>query len=236
MVLSCPSGDLGILSPMRLLVVEDEPNTATALKDGLTAEGFDVDVALDGLTGLWMAREHEYGAIVLDVMLPGRNGYLICADLRAEGDTTPILMLTAKDGEYDQAEGLDTGADDYLPKPFSFVVLNARLRALLRRGHSPIQDVLVVGELTVDRRARSCNKDGRTIALTRREFTLLETMAREPGRVFSKDQLLDQVWGPDFDGSTNVVEVYIGYLRRKVDGHGSPLIATVRGHGYRLNP
>lgn len=222
---------------MRLLVIEDERNVATALQSGLMAEGFNVDVAADGDTGFWMATEHAYGLVILDVMLPGRNGFQVCRDLRAAGDSTPILMLTAKGGEYDQAEGLDTGADDYLMKPFSFVVLLAHIRALLRRtgdgrGGS---DLLVAGDLVLDRATRRCRRHGTETELTRREFDLLETLASHPGQVFTKDHLLAEVWGPTFDGGTNVVEVYIGYLRRKVDAD-RPRIETVHGHGYRLAP
>lgn len=222
---------------MRLLVIEDERNVAAALESGLTAEGFNVDVAADGDTGYWMANERDYGLIVLDVMLPGRNGFQVCRDLRAEGNQTPILMLTAKDGEYDQAEGLDTGADDYLMKPFSFVVLLAHIRALLRRTGDGRDgtDLLVAGDLVLDRATRRCRRDGTETELTKREFDLLETLASHPGQVFSKDHLLSQVWGPTFDGGTNVVEVYIGYLRRKVDGD-PPRIETIHGHGYRLAP
>lgn len=226
-----------MLEIMRILVVEDEPNVASALKAGLSAEGFDVDIANDGDTGLWMAREHEYGVVVLDIMLPGRNGYQICATLREEGDHTPILMLTAKDGDYDEAEGLDTGADDYLTKPFSFIVLAARIRALLRRGQSTPRDVQVVGDLVIDRDRRRVCRGDHEAELTHREFALLETLASDPGRVWSKSHLLDQVWGPEFDGGINVVEVYVGYLRRKVQPEGlSPRIVTVHGHGYRLIP
>ena len=221
---------------MRILVVEDDPDVAVALEAGLAAEGFDVDIANDGNTGLWMAREHDYVAIVLDIMLPGRNGYQICADLRREGDLTPILMLTAKDGVYDQAEGLDTGADDHLTKPFSFVILTARIRALVRRGQQKPRDVQVLGDLEIDRDTRRIRRGDHEAELTHREFALLEMLAFDPGRVLSKDYLLDQVWGPDFDGGTNVVEVYIGYLRRKIQPEGlSDRIETVRGHGYRLN-
>ena len=217
--------------------MEDEPNVASALEAGLSAEGFDVDVANDGDTGLWLAREHDYGVVVLDIMLPGRNGFQICATLREEGDTTPILMLTAKDGDYDQAEGLDTGADDYLTKPFSFVVLTARIRALLRRGHSTQRDVQIVGDLEIDRDTRRVRRGDHEAELTHREFALLETLATNPGQVLSKDHLLDQVWGPAFDGGTNVVEVYIGYLRKKVQPPPlTPRIETVHGHGYRLVP
>jgi len=219
---------------MRILVVEDEVNAAAALEAGLSAEGFDVDVAHDGATGLWLAREHDYALIVLDLMLPKRNGYLVCRELREEGDNTPILMLTAKDGEYDQAEGLDTGADDYLTKPFSFVVLTAHIRALLRRAdNTRTRDVLAVGDLELDRDTRRCRRGDHETELTHREFALLEALAVNPGHVCSKDYLRDQVWGPDFDGGNNVVEVYVGYLRRKI-GDGRARIDTVHGHGYRL--
>lgn len=223
---------------MRILVVEDEPTVALALQRGLAAEGFGVDVADNGDDGLWMATEHDYAAIVLDIMLPGRNGYQVCADLRAAGDYTPVLMLTAKAGEYDEAEGLDTGADDYLTKPFSFVVLVARIRALLRRGPSTHADAIqVVGDVEINQDRRCCRRGGQDIDLTPREFALLETLAGDPGHVCSKPYLLEQVWGPDFDGGTNVVEVYIGYLRRKIDaGSETKLIETVHGHGYRLAP
>lgn len=220
---------------MRVLVVEDDEVVAAALQRGLGAEGFDVDLATDGDSGVWMATEHEYAAIVLDVMLPARNGFRVCADLRAQGNETPILMLTAKSGEYDEAEGLDAGADDYLTKPFSFVVLAARLRALLRRS-GPRRAVLqMVGDLEIDFDRKIARRRGRDIELTHREFTLLEVLARQPGTVCSKSFLVDQVWGPDFDGGHNIVEVYVGYLRRKIDGPDEDkLIHTVRGHGYRL--
>lgn len=224
---------------MRILVVEDEPNVASALAAGLTAEGFAVDVAVDGDTAFWMATEHEYALMILDVMLPGRNGYQVCRDLRTAGEGLPILMLTAKDGEYDQAEGLDTGADDYLTKPFSFVVLLAHVRALLRRvgDGAAGEDLLVVGDLRINRSTRRCRRGEVETELTPREFALLEALATNPGYVYSKDHLLTQVWGPEFDGGTNVVEVYIGYLRRKIDqGAEQPRIETVHGHGYRLAP
>lgn len=223
---------------MRILVVEDEVNVASALKAGLTAEGFDVDVAHDGDMGLWMAREHDYSLIVLDLLLPKRNGFVVCSTLREDGDNTPILMLTAKDGDYDQAEGLDTGADDYMTKPFSFVVLTAHIRALLRRGSVPrTNNIILVGDLEIDQDTRRCRCGNLEEELTRREFALLEMLAINPGFVCAKDYLLDQVWGPEFDGGTNVVEVYIGYLRRKIASlSGSARIETVHGHGYRLVP
>jgi len=222
---------------MRILVVEDDPAVSAALRRGLEAEGFDVDVAEDGDTGFWMATEHTYSTIVLDVMLPARNGYRVCADLRSAGVETPVLMLTAKSGEYDEAEGLDVGADDYLTKPFSFVVLTARVRALLRRSGPRQAVVQVVGDLEVDFDHRVCRRSGKNIDLTRRELALLEVLARQPSIVCSKDFLLEQVWGPDFGGGSNVVEVYIGYLRKKIDaGHDHKLIQTAHGHGYVLKP
>lgn len=222
---------------MRILVVEDEPAVSAALERGLAAEGFDVDIVDNGDDGLWMGIEHEYAVIVLDLMLPGRNGYQVCEELRRQGVTTPVLMLTAKSGEFDEAEGLDAGADDYLTKPFSFVVLAARIRALLRRRAEPKANVKVVGDLTIDFDRRRCQRGDTAVDLTHRELSLLEVLARDPGVVCSKPFLLEQVWGPDFDGGTNVVEVYIGYLRRKVDASfDTKRIETVHGHGYRLVP
>ena len=220
---------------VRVLLVEDEVTMADAIARGLTAEGFDVDVAHDGLEGLWRAREGHYSALVLDILLPGMNGYRVCDTLRREGVCTPILMLTAKDGEYDEAEALDTGADDFLSKPFSFVVLVARLRALARRGHALRPAVLTVGSLVVDPATRTCTKRGQVVALTAREFSLLEALVQREGDVVSKRQLLDEVWGIDFDGDPNIVEVYVGYLRRKLDTpFGTRAIKTVRGAGYRV--
>lgn len=222
---------------VRILVVEDDLVVADALRRGLAADGFDVDLAHEGDTGFWMAVEHDYAAIVLDVMLPNRNGFRVCTDLRAAGVTTPILMLTAKSGEYDEAEGLDAGADDYLTKPFSFVVLAARVRAMLRRSGPTVSEVLTVGDLAIDEDQRCCHRGGAQIPLTNRELSLLRVLARAPGRVCSKQFILDQVWGPDFEGGRNVVEVYIGYLRKKIDlGHDRKLIETVHGHGYRIVP
>ncbi len=221
---------------MRVLVVEDNASLADALRRGLTGEGFVVDVSHDGIDGLWRAREFGYDAIVLDVMLPGLNGYEVCRSLRSDGVETPILMLTAKDGDFDQVEGLELGADDYLTKPFSFPVLVARLRAQLRRGTTPRQpDVLHVEDLRLDVPRHRCTRGGSTIELTPREWTLLTTLMREPGRVFSRAELLDRVWGIDFDGDSNVVDVYVGYLRKKIDGDSdTKLIETVRGVGYRM--
>jgi two-component system OmpR family response regulator len=225
----------GRLSSVRVLVVDDEVHLAQSVSRGLRAEGFDVDVVYHGTDGLWRAREGGYGAIVLDILLPGMNGYQICRTLRAEGNWTPILMLTAKDGEYDEAEALDTGADDYLSKPFSFVVLVARLRALARRGSAPRPAVLAAGDLVLDPLTRECRRGDAGVALTAREMALLEALLRRPGEVVGKRELLREVWGDEFDGDTNVVEVYVGYLRRKIDQpFGRHSVQTVRGVGYRV--
>ena len=222
---------------VRVLVVDDEKAIVEALERGLAAEGFDVDVAYDGDEGLWRATAITYDAIVLDIMLPKMNGYKVCAELRAAEVWTPVLMLTAKSGEYDEAEGLDTGADDYLTKPFSFVVLVARLRALMRRGAAPRPAVLSLGGLELDPVARSCRRGGAPVPLTPREFALLHVLAASPGMVFSKHELVDQVWGWEFQGDPNIVEVYIGYLRKKIDApFGVRSIETVRGFGYRMVP
>lgn len=220
---------------MRILAVEDHRRLAAALKRGLEAEGFAVDVALDGQNGLWMARERPYDAIILDILLPKVNGYQVCATLRDEGNWTPILMLSAKTGEWDEAEALDTGADDYLAKPFSYVVLVARLRALLRRGARERPSILTAGDLVLDPGAHSCRRDETELSLSPREFSLLEFLMRRAGQVTSKSDILDHVWDIDFDGDDNIVEVYIRYLRRKVDvPFGRQSIETVRGAGYRL--
>ena len=218
---------------VRVLVVEDEVRQAAALKRGLEAEGYAVDVASNGPDGLWLATEEPYDVIVLDVMLPGLNGFKVCAELRAREIWTPVLMLTAKDGELDEAEALDTGADDFLSKPFSYVVLVARLRALLRRGAPERPSVLTVGELTLDPARRRVASGGDEIVLTAREYALLEYLMRRPGQVVSKTELLDHVWDAAADVNPNAVEVYVGYLRRKL---GRRLVETVRGVGYRLVP
>jgi two-component system, OmpR family, response regulator len=223
------------MAGVRILVVEDETHLAAAIADGLRAEGFDVDVAHNGPDGLWRAQEGSYDAIVLDILLPGMHGYKVCRTLRDEGIWTPILILTAKDGEWDEAESLDTGADDFLSKPFSFVVLLARLRALIRRGAPPRPTVLAVGDLELDPGARRVRRAGTDIRLTAREFALLEFLMRKGGDVAPKSEILDHVWGMDFAGDPNVVEVYVGYLRRKIDQpFGVDTIETVRGAGYRL--
>jgi DNA-binding response OmpR family regulator len=220
---------------MRVLVVEDEKGLAGALKRGLEAEGFAVDVSMDGVDGLWRAKEEPYDAIVLDLMLPGINGYRLCAELRDAGLWTPVLMLTAKDGELDEAEALDTGADDYLSKPFSFVVLVARLRALLRRGAPQRPAVLVAGDLVLDPAAHICQRASVSIALTPREFSVLEYLMRRAGQAVSKSEVLAHVWDFAFEGDVNIVEVYIAYLRKKIDApFGRDALQTVRGVGYRL--
>ncbi|MFB4317392.1 response regulator transcription factor [Actinomadura sp. 21ATH] len=222
---------------MRLLIVEDERRLATSLAGGLAAEGFAVEVAHDGLTGLRRALDHPFDLVVLDIMLPGMNGYRVCAELRAAGVETPILMLTAKDGEYDEAEGLDTGADDYLTKPFSYVVLLARVRALLRRreraGGAP---AITVGDLTVDPASRRALRGDVEVELTAKEFAVLEHLAVNAGQVVSKTQIMEHVWDFAYDGDPNIVEVYVSALRRKLDApFGRRSIQTVRGAGYRLD-
>lgn len=220
---------------MRVLVVEDEKRLAAALKRGLEGEGFAVDVALDGQDGRWLATEHQYDAIVMDIMLPRINGYRLCAELREEGNWTPILMLTAKDGEHDEAEALDTGADDFLSKPFSYVVLLARLRALVRRGVVQRPAVLRCGDLSVDPASHRCLRGSIQLDLTAREFSVLEYLIRRAGQVVSKAEILEHVWDFGFDGDSNVVEVHVSALRRKVDQPFSARsIQTVRGVGYKL--
>jgi two-component system OmpR family response regulator len=216
---------------VRLLVVEDESRLAAALQRGLAAEGFAVDVASNGPSGLDAARHGGYDAMILDVMLPGLSGYELVRRLRAEEHWLPVLMLSAKDGEYDQADGLDCGADDYLTKPFSYVVLLARLRALLRRGAPERPTVLAVGDLRLDPARRRVTRADAEVALTTREFALLDYLMRRPGQVVSKTELLDHVWDASLETAPNAVEVYVGYLRRKL---GRERLETVRGAGYRL--
>jgi len=220
---------------MRVLVVEDEPMLAGSLRKGLEREGFAVDVAPDGGEGLWFARENEYDVILLDIMLPVLNGYKVCEQLRAEGNWTPILMLTAKDGSWDQVEALDTGADDYVTKPFSFEVLLARVRSLLRRRVSERPVTLRVGDLELDPARKSVTRAGEAVRLTARELSLLEFLMRRAGDVLTKQQILGNVWNFDFEGDPNIVESYIARLRRKLDKpFGRSDIETLRGSGYRL--
>jgi DNA-binding response OmpR family regulator len=218
---------------VRLLVVEDEARMAAALARGLEAEGFVVDIAGDGPSGLEAARFGGYDAVLLDVMLPGESGYTVVKTLRAEQNWVPVLMLTAKDGEYDEADGLDYGADDYLTKPFSFVVLLARLRALLRREAGPRPTTLTVGPISLDPAAHRVTLDGAEVSVSRREFLVLEHLLRAHPAVVSKESILDAVWGTPDETDANIVEVYIGYLRRKL---GRARIETVRGVGYRMAP
>jgi DNA-binding response OmpR family regulator len=208
---------------------------ANALKRGLTAEGFTVELAHDGEHGLYLARENEYDAIVLDIMLPKLSGYRVCRALRTEENWVPILMLSAKDGEYDMADGLDLGADDYLTKPFSYVVLVARLRSIIRRGGATRPATLTAGDLEHDPAARTVRRGEEPVDLTPREFGVLEYLLSRVGDVVSKRDILDHVWDAYYDGDPNVVEVYVGYLRRKIDQpFGRKSIETVRGAGYRL--
>ena len=220
---------------MKLLLIEDDVKIAGAVTRGLEAEGFTVETAADGIEGLWLATEGQFDLIVLDILLPGRNGYQVCAALRAAGDWTPILMLTAKDGDLDEAEGLDTGADDYLTKPFSFPVLVARVRALLRRSAEGRPASVEADGLRLDSRARRVWRAQTEIRLTAREFDVVEFLIRRAGQVVAKDAILAGVWSHDFDGDPNIVEVYIRRLRRKLD---EPFdvrsIETIRGAGYRL--
>jgi two-component system OmpR family response regulator len=220
-----------------VLVVEDEPDLRAALARGLEEEGFVVQTAADGVDGLWMAQELEPAVVVLDIMLPGLSGYEVCRRLRQAGSRVPILMLTAKDGEYDEADALDLGADDFLAKPFSYVVLVAHLRALMRRAPSDRAPELQVGDLRLDPASRRCFRGRREVRLTAREFALAELLARRQGQVVTRSEIVDQVWNADVGVDSNVVEVYVGYLRRKLDApFGLRTLQTVRGAGYRLVP
>ncbi|MDJ0361950.1 response regulator transcription factor [Rhodococcus sp. H29-C3] len=220
---------------MRILVVEDEVRLAEMVRRGLVAEGFTVEVEHDGDEGFHTAVSGEFDALVLDIMLPGKHGYDIVRDLRAQGVWTPILMLSAKDGEYDLADAFDLGADDYLIKPFSFVVLVARLRALLRRGAPERPTVLTSGDLELDPARHRVTRSGVELALTPREYSVLEFLMRRSGVVVTKSEIVRSVWDANYDGDENIVEVYIGYLRKKVDQpFGRKSIETIRGVGYRL--
>jgi two-component system OmpR family response regulator len=222
---------------MRVLVIEDDESTGASLTWGLQAEGYTVVLAVDGDEGLWQALEHDFDLIVLDVMLPGLDGYQICARLREAGNWTPILMLTAMDADLDQAEGLDLGADDYLTKPFAYPVLLARMRALLRRGGKPRPALLTAGDLTMDPATRVVRRAGQTVNLTPGELAVLEYLLRAGGRAVSKTELLEHCWDENSESDPGVVEVRIHHLRRKVDEpFGSRLIETVRGAGYRVEP
>ncbi|HEV2781939.1 MAG TPA: response regulator transcription factor [Actinophytocola sp.] len=218
----------------RVLVVDDELGVRRALQRGLTAEGMDVVVAADGPSALEIARTGAYDVIVLDIMLPGLSGYRVLQRLRAEGVRTPVLLLSAKDGEVDQADGLDLGADGYLVKPFSFMVLVAQVRAMLRRSSAgEAERRLRVGELLIDRAAREVRFAGAVVPLSPREFAVLDALASRAGSVVTKDELLRMVWGDEQAATRNAVEVYVGYLRRKLELAGAGgIVRTVRGHGY----
>jgi len=218
---------------MRLLIAEDDVKLAGALARGLRAEGYAVDVAATGEEALFHAHVNEYDAIVLDVMLPGVDGIDVCRTLREQGQWVPVLMLTARDGVRDRIRGLDSGADDYLVKPFDYSELVARLRALIRRGGRERPTVLRVDDVVVDPAAHTVQRAGRPVPVTAREFALLEYLTRNAGRVVRRSELLDHVWDANYEGSGNVVDVYVGYLRRKLeDPFGRPLIRTIRGAGF----
>ena len=220
---------------MHILVVEDEKKVASFVRRGLEAEHYEVDVVYDGETGLSRALTSEYDLVILDVMLPGRNGLDVVRELRARGRSVPILLLTARAGLSDKVSGLDLGADDYLTKPFAFGELLARIRALLRRGAPAAPPVLSVADLTLDPATHSVTRAGQTIDLSPREYALLEFFMRNRGRVLSRTLIAQHVWGIDFDTFTNVIDVYVNYLRRKIDAGFEPkLLHTVRGVGYVL--
>lgn len=220
---------------MRVLIVEDETRLATLVADGLARAGIRSEAVHDGISGLDRASTETWDAIVLDILLPGMNGFAVCRELRAAGVQTPILMLTAKDGDLDETEALEIGADDYLRKPFSFDVLIARLRALVRRTGRAADQVLAAGGLQIDTATRQASRNGATIELSTTEFDLLLALASRVGQVVSRQTLYDEVWGYDHDHKSNVIEVFIRYLRQKVDEpFGLKSVQTVRGSGYRL--
>jgi two-component system OmpR family response regulator len=231
----CPSTVRGGEVALRILVVEDELKMARAIRRGLEHEGYAVDVAVEGEDALFRATEYEYDALVLDVMLPRMDGFVLCEALRKEGRWVPVLMLTARDGLEDRIRGLDVGADDYLIKPFAFGELLARLRALIRRGPSERPAVIRVGDVTLDPAAHTVTRGERPVQLSPREFALLEFLMRSPGEVLSRSRILEHVWDYNYEGFSNVVDVYVGYLRRKLEApFGRPFIRTVRGIGYAV--
>jgi len=220
---------------MRVLIVEDEPRMATLIRRGLLQEGLAADIAERGEDALWMSEAHDYDAIVLDVLLPGIDGFETCGRLRRRGVWAPVLMLTARDSVEDRVAGLDTGADDYLVKPFAFAELLARLRALVRRGRAERPSVLEVGDLLLDPATREVRRGERGIDLSAKEFALLETFMRRPGEVLSRLHLLEHAWDFAYENRSNIVDVYVGHLRRKIDEpFGRRSLETVRGAGYRL--
>lgn len=220
---------------MKILVVEDEPGISSFLRQGLTEAGYAVDVAQDGEEGLAFASVSEYDAMVLDIMLPRMDGMTLLRKLRDQDDTTPVLMLTARDSLDDRVRGLDVGADDYLVKPFAFPELLARMRALLRRPPLQMDTLLQLGDLELDAARREVTRGGSAVELSPREFSLLEYLMRHPGQVLTRTQIAEHIWNFDYYGGSNVVDVYIGYIRRKIaGGDGSGLIQTVRGVGYRM--
>jgi two-component system OmpR family response regulator len=220
---------------MRMLVVEDEAKMASLIQRALEREGYAVDVARDGAEALWAAAETQYDAVVLDAMIPGPDGFEVCRRMRADGRWSPVLMLTARDGVDDRVRGLDAGADDYLTKPFAIRELLARLRALIRRGADPRPVELRVGDLTLDTVQHCVHRAGEPVALSPKEFALLELFMRRAGDVLSRTSIVDHVWDFAYDGGSNLVDVYVGYLRRKIDlPFGRDDLETVRGVGYRL--
>ena len=222
--------------PRRVLVIEDDHDLSRAVADLLTDDGFLVEQRYDGESGLARAREESFDVIVLDIMMPRRNGFNVCLDLRAAGVNTPLLMLTAKDGEMDEVEGLEVGADDFLRKPFERSILLARIHALLRRYERNRPQRLTVGPVSLDALRRKATSNGREVTLTPREVALLEFLMLNADNPLAKSEILSSVWGSDFDGDPNIVEVYIGYLRRKIDAKGQPsIIRTVRGVGYTVS-
>jgi two-component system OmpR family response regulator len=220
---------------MRILVVEDELKMARAIKRGLEGEGYSVDVTANGDDAVFWATENEYDTIVLDVMLPGRDGFAVCRALREKGRWAPVLMLTARGTVADRVSGLDAGADDYLVKPFAFVELLARVRALIRRGATPRPAVLKAGDVMLDPASHTVTRQGSAVELSPREFALLEFLMRRAGEVVTRTQILEHVWDYDYDGVSNVVDVYVGYLRRKLEKpFSSTFIRSVRGVGYTV--
>ena len=221
---------------MRILLVEDEPSAALMMAKGLREQSYAVDVAQDGDAALYQAGVNDYDLVILDIMLPGRDGFEVCRELRAAGLVVPVLMLTARDAVDDRVHGLDTGADDYLTKPFDFRELLAHIRALLRRGRDLTPDLLRVGDLEIDARARRARRDGRPLALTAKEYALLEYLARRAGEIVGRADIAEHVWDDNFDPFSNLIEVYVQRLRRKVDdGHAQKLLHTRRGAGYLLS-